>query len=395
MTRTYLLQERIAADCRLTGADVEFLFARHRAHVQVQPTAQPGVYRLTPRGYAGTLVAPSCRLLLRPKIPLEQLCFLLDPDHPPSIQPECTEAGAEDGLLDLLALQFVRLLEERLAAGLQRDYVEQAAEGRFLQGKLDVPEQLREAGWRRDRLHSRFDALTADLPCNRMPKAVAERLQHSPLLGEKVRGRLQHCLPALAEVAVVPLDERLLAAAAPDEKTAAYRPLWELCRVLVEGWTAGVGQGGHSAPAFLVDLERVFERYVARQLQAQLPALGVAVTVQPWLTAAPARDGQPDLNMRPDVLLGRDGEPRAVLDTKWKRLPRARLHTSDVYQVLAYCTLLGVRRAFLVYPGRRDRRLTYRLRRSEVTLSVHVLRVHGPVSACLESLRQLAHRLLG
>jgi 5-methylcytosine-specific restriction enzyme subunit McrC len=90
--------------------------------------------------------------------------------------------------------------------------------------------------------------------------------------------------------------------------------------------------------------------------------------------------------MRPDIVIQRDGRPIAVLDLKWKKGTGL---TSDVYQVLAYCTALGVRRAVLVYPGRRDRLWKYELAKTPVIVEMRTLRVVGPRAACLHSLDRL------
>jgi hypothetical protein len=68
--RTLVLTERRATICRLTRQDVDFLLGAHRAHVELVPAGRRGYYRLTPKGHVGTLVCPTSRLLIRPKIPI-------------------------------------------------------------------------------------------------------------------------------------------------------------------------------------------------------------------------------------------------------------------------------------------------------------------------------------
>src|SRR5207253_1929135 len=142
--------------------------------------------------------------------------------------------------------------------------------------------------------------------------------------------------------------------------TEAYRPLLDLCRLLADGLAPGERAGAVAGPAFLLDLERVFERFVTRGLTEAFADEPGAVAVQP-----PHRlrgDGAaPALALRPDVTLDRGGRPVLVVDAKWKRLPRAGPLPADVYQALAYGAALGARRAVLVYPGRRERRWTYAL----------------------------------
>jgi hypothetical protein len=80
------------------------------------------------------------------------------------------------------------------------------------------------------------------------------------------------------------------------------------------------------------------------------------------------------------------------VEAKWTRLDGAP-PADDVHQMLAYCCGLGLRRAVLVYPGRRDRLWTYELRAAPLRVEVRTLRVTGGPEACRRSLRRLAREL--
>src|SRR2546423_15710493 len=116
MPRTIPLTERLPRTVRLRRADADFLLARHRAHVEVLPTTERGHYRLTALGVVGSVVAPTVRLWVRPKLPAVNLFHLIDPAAPPPEQPD--RAGPAAGLLPFLAGCFADRLAERVAAGL-------------------------------------------------------------------------------------------------------------------------------------------------------------------------------------------------------------------------------------------------------------------------------------
>src|SRR5205823_5931867 len=151
--------------------------------------------------------------------------------------------------------------------------------------------------------------------------------------------------------------------------------------------------GPAPAPAFLLDLERVFERHVTRGVVEAFADGDPTVSVQPAHVVNAPAPGQPDIPMRPDVTIDRAGRPVLVLDAKWKRLPRTTLVTPDVYQVLAYCGALGVARAVLVYPGRGRRVWDYEFPHGDVRLTVRTLDVAGTPQACARALRALGREL--
>lgn len=377
--RTIVLTERVPVECPLKQRDVDVLRAGHRAHVRLAPADRRGSYRLVNTGHVGTIVAPGCRLVLRPKLPLRNLFHLLDPAA--NVEVFADRAAPQTGTeaLDFLANRLAFLLEERSAAGLHRAYVECADAGPYLQGRLDVAAQLRD-GAVRQRVHRRYDDLTDNVPCNQIPRTVAELLLRSPLLGSAARSALRRALAPFALVSDVTLGETAFAAAERDRLTEAYRPLLGLCRLLASSLAPGGAAGATDCPAFLLDMERVFEDYVTRGVVAACGARGLDVAAQQTFAASSA-----GLPMRPDVVVTRRGEPTLVLDVKWKRAAAA----DDLYQVIAYATALGVRRTLLVYPGRRDHAATYLLARAPLSVEVQTLRVVGAPAACARSLRRL------
>jgi 5-methylcytosine-specific restriction enzyme subunit McrC len=388
--RTVVLTERVPHVCRLAPADIDFLLRHHRGRVEAVPAGRRR-YRLTSAGYAGTLVAPTCRLVIRPKVPLDNLFALLDPAAPlPSADDRVSPVpGAE--ALEFLAARLAQGMAERAAAGLHRAYAERAEQGPFLQGRLDLPAQLREAPGRKEQLHSLRDDLGTDVPCNRVPKATAERLLASPLVGEAVRAELRQALAGFAGVSPVAVAPGAVAALPAPE---AYRPLLDLCGLLLAGLAPGEAAGGAGAPAFLLDMEQAFEGYLTRGVVAAL-ARSQHVTVEAQATRTVSRPaaGQPDVTLRPDLLIGAGGRPALAVDAKWKRPPKGALVTADLYQVLAYCTALGLGKGVLVYPGRRDRAWEYEFPHTSIRVAVHTLRVAGPRRACARSLRRLARSL--
>jgi 5-methylcytosine-specific restriction enzyme subunit McrC len=387
--RTLRFVERRPRRVRLARRDVAFLLREHHTHLDIRPTGRRGVYRVTPRGYVGVIVAPTCRLVLRPKLPLHNLCHLLDPGLEPPVVTD--QAAAEVGLdlLEFLAAQLTHHLAERAAAGLHRTYVEEETHGPALQGRLDVSAQLRAGPAGRDRFHCRREEFTADNPCNQVPKATAEWLLASPWLGEPARARLRTALAAFANVSPVSLTPEVLAAARSDPRAGDYRKLLVLCQLLAEGRQPAASGGEVAAPAFLIDMDRVFECYVTRCLQR---CHGDEVVAQPRRLVHPPREGLPGFYVRPDVIVrGPDGGT-VVVDAKWKRLRKTPLRPTDIYQVLAHATALGAGQAILVYPGQRDRCWHYPLNHGP-RLEIRTLRVVGNREKLDRSGRRLARAI--
>jgi 5-methylcytosine-specific restriction enzyme subunit McrC len=384
--RTLVLTERRPHVARLAPGDVAFLLEHHRGHVEVLPTGRRDRYRLTALGCAGVLVAPACRFVIRPKVPLVNVFAMLDPLADVASESDRIAPERDTEILDFLAGQLARRMVERVAAGLHRAYRQRSEQGTVLQGSLDLPAQLRQAAGRKDQLHSQYDDLSADVPCNRAIKATAKALSASPLLGVEVRSALRQALAGFAEASSLPLSPDLWEL---ERAPADYRPLLDLCRLLADGLTCNDAAGPLAAPGFLLDLERVFESHVTRGIvEAFAGSRDHNVAVQATHVVNQPITGQPDLTVRPDVTIDRDGRPVLVVDTKWKRLP-SKAETADLYQVLAYGTALAAQGVVLVYPGRKWRACEYRFTHVPLRLTTYVLPVSGTRMACARSVRRL------
>jgi 5-methylcytosine-specific restriction enzyme subunit McrC len=391
--RTLMLTERRPHIARLTPDDVAFLLEHHRGRLEVLPTGRRDHYRLTALGWAGVLVAPMCRFVIRPKIPLVNVFAMLDPlaDVPAAMDAIEPMRGTE--ALEFLAGLLARRMTERVAAGLHRAYRQQSEQGTVLHGRLDLPAQLREAPGRKEQFHSQYDEWSADVPYNRAVKATAEALLMSPLLSSEVRAALRHALAGFADVASVSLSALLWQEAEAERVPAEDRQMLDLCRLLADSLIPGESAGAMSAPSFLLDMERVFERHVARGIveafaRSRSHTVGVQVT---HIVNQPIA-GQHDLTMRPDLTIGRDGRTVLVVDAKWKHWT-GMAETADLYQVLAYGTALGAEGVVLVYPGKKWCFQEHRFTQTPLRLMVGTLRVGGKREACVRSVRRLARTL--
>jgi 5-methylcytosine-specific restriction endonuclease McrBC regulatory subunit McrC len=383
---TYFLTERRAAECRLSGDDVDFLLERHGKHLRLVPTRENGVFVVRPTRLVGIINAPTSRIIIRPKLPLRSFAFLLDPDAPAQEQRSACESLRDDsGLLNFLVLRLTRLLGERAVAGLQRAYRQTSSEGPFLQGRLDVAAQLRQQP-RRDVLHGRHDELTADVLCNQVPRSTLEMLLRSPLINVAVRPLLAQALASVADISSVPLSLEMIAQALSDRATAAYRPLLEMCRLVTEGCQSPAGVGGPET-SFLLDLERLFERWVTRGLVAEFASSEqVTLESQRLFELSPVR-------FRPDVIVREGDNVCLVVDAKWKRLRPGRVRPADFYQALAYASALGSPRVVLIHPGSCDDAWTIPVPRARLEVQVRTLRVTAGANRCRRSLRRLVRAL--
>ncbi len=346
MSVPVLLSEYEDRRVDLAPADAAFVATRLGGRIVVSRDLGGG-YVLNPRQYVGLATLPSgVRLECRPKVPARNLFVLLAAAY--DLPDPFLDAPAEvDRIEDVLAFvvgRFAALVEERLDRGLYRAYVEEEGNLATVRGRIAVAEDLRRNYILRQRTWCRYSEYAWDVPENQVLRQVVRLLAGwglRPELGRRLR-RLDARLEEVTPGRFVAAD---LDRFAYHRLNEAYRPLHRFCRLFLEGASPSGEAGPFGFAAFLLDMNRLFEAYVTQILRDHAPT-GLAVAAQ----AVVHLDRDRSVAMHPDVLVRASGQVVLAADCKYKHLAPGRHGPHDLYQLLAYCTALGVERGVLVYP---------------------------------------------
>jgi 5-methylcytosine-specific restriction endonuclease McrBC regulatory subunit McrC len=380
VTRVVRLTERRTRTVRLPHGEVEFLLAHARNIIDITPTFAAHTFNLTPRGYVGFLASENTRYEIAPKLAWPHLQLLLG-FHTTGI---AQQPALPRDLLAVLATAFAEELEAVSRVGLVAGYGETESVSPFLRGRLRTAAQLRDAASRAfpDRFHIEEPVFDFNTVWNQIAKATATALlRHELPLA--LRQRIEAATAPLADVESRDITEHDFATANREPRVAHYAALLRVCEFVLRGFAVATPATPATGGSFLLDLSRVFERYVARELRRAFANHAQwEVQTQPAFAVGPTV-------LQPDIVIAKRGQPWAVLDTKWKR-PAS--DASDIHQVLAYAALTGARRVALVYPGSHDGVSHAFTPNRDVRISRLRLRVAGTATELAASIAKLASR---
>jgi len=282
--------------------------------------------------------------------------------------------------------------------GLLGDYVEEDEVLPAVRGRILMRRQLLERHGRVDRVWCRHDELRQDVDENRLLSfglAVALRRCRDPGVLRRAQA-LREVLAAVCDPGPVPAA-RDLPAIGYHRLNGHYRWGHELARLVIEGdQIKDLLQGDRRCFAFLLDMNRLFERFIERLLKELGCARGVAVTAQARDTSI-IRDsrGEPYASVRPDLLLSwpAAGGPgrRLAVDAKYKPYERG-VGSGDLYQAFlyafAYATAADAS-AVLLYPASDGllAREELQVRTSGGRGDARITAVAVPIARVLEELR--------
>lgn len=375
--RSVKLTERRTRSVKLPRAEVNFLLAHARHILDVIPDHAPRTYRLTPRGYVGFFDGPTTRYAIGPKIPWPNLCMLLGISR----EHGGDAVEAEGGLLAALADEFATRLEAATRTGLVAGYGMLQSVAPYLRGKLRTADQIREtaAGAFPDHFHIDEPVFDLNTPWHRIAKATACELLRREL-PRATRQRIEAATEPLATMPEVAVTDADFITAFAESRATSYLPLLHVCRLILNGLNSA-DPHGISGNAFLINLGRVFERYLFTSLTHEL------VAKASWRVEEHRVFHVGPTELQPDILLRYNGTPAVVLDAKWKTDTS---EIADLHQVLAYATVTGAPRVGLVFPGRSDGRTRFLTPDGRVQVSLYRLRVVGTAAQLAASVKKFA-----
>jgi 5-methylcytosine-specific restriction enzyme subunit McrC len=96
------------------------------------------------------------------------------------------------------------------------------------------------------------------------------------------------------------------------------------------------------------------------------------------------------VRLRPDIVWKIRGSAVAVIDAKYKAEKPAGYPNADLYQLLAYCTVLGLRSGHLIYAKGNEKPMRHVVCRSGIEIFCHAVDLDQPPDGLLTEIGDLA-----
>lgn len=386
MEPIHLTEYQTSPPILLTRSEVSQLLST--GLVDIKPLPSEGEYELKAKSIVGTVILPSLRLLIRPKVGLKNLFYLLGYGAVlTSWAEEQFPYEREPDLLRAIAWIFEAEVSRAVGQGLVRGYQPRSETLTTIRGRIDMAGQIRVRQGRPFPLECSFEEYTEDIELNRIIKAAFRRLLQVPRLDRRIVQRMRFRYRTFDEVASVPYGPR----AVPKIRFTRLNQHWlaatELARLILEQGSLRDETGKILGISFTIDMNQLFERFIEKIVGDEARRAGWQFVSQ---DQRPFADG---ISVIPDLLLRSADRDFAVGDAKYKDLDKQGPRTDDLYQLLAYCVSLGLPAGLLFYAGKRPLE-QYVIRRTGITLEAIGIDMTGTPSEVETQARNAAKRLI-
>ena len=366
------------------------------ASVTVVPTVgHEGRYDLTPSSSVGVIhLGPDLELLIRPKLPIERVLFLisyaLDQAHWEERPANLKEA---DSIFEAIIAGFAFRLRRTLARGVLQGYRIEEDALTTVRGRWRIGDQIRTRYGIAPPVEVSFDDFTEDIEPNRLLRAALQRLLRLPMRNDRSRWPLRALDARLEGVRLVDYDPRRVPQLTFDRRSEHYRGAVGLASLILSGASFDLAAGAVGASAFLIDMNKVFEDFVIVALRDAL-RVPERVLVQGARGKPLFLDVAERVVLRPDISYWAGERCLFVGDVKYKRIVPAGFPNADLYQLTAYTIATRLDSGMLVYAAGDERGDIHEVRHLGKRLLIAPLDLGVTPERILEQVRTLAARVL-
>ena len=386
MTSIQLGELGPAAELRLTSEQGRSLAGSGVVHATPAPYSA-GVWQVGAAGKVGAARIGDIEIQIRPKVPIARLLFLVGySQHAAAWRPETVPVAEAADLIPAIAQALWRQTERAIHQGLLPGYIAVEESSQVLRGRLRESEQLHRHHGLPLPLEIQHDEFTIDIPENQILRTACERMLTVPRVDAESQRMLRRLLRDFADVTPLSRGDPVPRWTAT-RLNVRYHPALRLAELVLRATSVEHGPGGMAVNGFLLDMPKLFEDFVTVALREALVAgYGGRVADQDRSYF----DEATQVVLRPDIVWKIGGSAVAILDAKYKAEKPAGYPNADLYQMLAYCTALGLRNGHLVYAKGNEDPARHVVRRSGIEIFCHAVDLDQPPDLLLARMSDLA-----
>ncbi|SMN00697.1 McrBC 5-methylcytosine restriction system component [uncultured Candidatus Thioglobus sp.] len=274
-------------------------------------------------------------------------------------------------LPEVLIGWFLGYVDKIVKQGIRKDYNRINAQEKFLKGQLQTHKQLNEPPHKQHLFHIEYDVFSMNRAENRLiHSALLQALKWSK--DNHNQKQAKHFLMLFDEVPLAKNYKNDFLKWSKSRDMDYYQSVLPWLKLILNQQSPFTIKDKNAGISFLIPMEKLFERYVAKMLSKKLPQ---GFYLREQVSSKYLSDSPKAFQMKPDIAIYKGDKIVRILDTKWKLIDqnatyengnndkKKDISQSDVYQLFAYGKKYKVDEVVLIYPKweKFDKDFSYKL----------------------------------
>ena len=257
-------------------------------------------------------------------------------------------------IYEIFINMYIHQVSELTRRGLKSAYVRMEDNLNYYKGKLLISEHIKKNMAHKERFYVAYDEFHLNRPENRLIKSTLLKLQKISSSSENVK-MIRQLLSNFELIDTSINYEKDFSLVVIDRNTKDYEEILVWSKVFLMNKSFSTFSGDTNARALLFPMEKVYEAYVARNMDMIFGEYGWEVSAQDRGYYLFEEDYRQIFALRPDLVVTRPNGQRIIMDTKWKRLNSNQeanygISQADMYQMFAYSKKYQTPDIWLLYP---------------------------------------------
>ncbi|WP_197703133.1 McrC family protein [Aneurinibacillus soli] len=256
----------------------------------------------------------------------------------------------KNNIFEIFIRMFIQEIYTLVKRGLKSAYIEHQDNEYFYKGRINFSQHIKSNFAHKERFYIEYDIFSVDRTENKLIKTTLEFLRKVSSC-RKNKKDLRTLLTAFETVDYSIHPDQDFTKITFDRNMKEYETILKWCSIFLKNKSFTTFKGSDVAYALLFPMERVFENYVAGQLNKVLDKSYYQIKIQDQ--SYHLFDDPKRFLLKPDIVV-QDCNSSIVLDTKWKLLypnqSNYGVSQADMYQVYAYNKKYSSKMIFLLYP---------------------------------------------